>query len=303
MAEGPFSHLAQTLRGAAPAIEPPTPANVSLLPPVFQFSQNSLQDYADCARRFQLRYVLGQRWPAAVSEPIGEYEEHTERGAHFHTMVRRYYLGLLDDPAPPEDAVLRQWWQAFIETPPEGLPESIRLPEMEFSVPLAGQRLLARFDLLTIDPGERIVIVDWKTTQHRTARHILERRLQTLVYRYVATKAAGHLFGGTIAPEQVSMVYWFAIDPLNTEVFTYSEYEHEQARQELNGIIREIEQRGQAEPTSPWPLTEDEARCRFCEYRSLCRRDVPPGSVGESLIEGDSGGFDFDLDEIDEIAF
>ena len=44
------------------------------LPPTFQFSQNSLQDYVDCPRRFQLRYLLRQPWPAVESEPLSEYE-------------------------------------------------------------------------------------------------------------------------------------------------------------------------------------------------------------------------------------
>jgi len=29
----------------------------------FSFAQSSLQDYLDCPRRFQLRYVLNQPWP------------------------------------------------------------------------------------------------------------------------------------------------------------------------------------------------------------------------------------------------
>jgi hypothetical protein len=39
------------------------------LPYSFHFTQSSLQDYLDCPRRFQLRYVLDQPWPAVESEP------------------------------------------------------------------------------------------------------------------------------------------------------------------------------------------------------------------------------------------
>mgnify|MGYP007064289961 CR=1 FL=1 len=38
------------------------------LPVDFQFSQNNLQDYLDCARRFELRALRRLAWPAAQSE-------------------------------------------------------------------------------------------------------------------------------------------------------------------------------------------------------------------------------------------
>ena len=41
----------------------------SKLPPQFAFSQSSLQDYMDCPRRFQLRYLDRLIYPAAESEP------------------------------------------------------------------------------------------------------------------------------------------------------------------------------------------------------------------------------------------
>ena len=40
----------------------------------FRFSQGSLQDYVDCQRRFQLRYVVNQSWPDVQAEPLMELE-------------------------------------------------------------------------------------------------------------------------------------------------------------------------------------------------------------------------------------
>ena len=52
-----------------------SPVHVLLsLPSNFQFSQASLSDYADCARRFQLCYLLEQPWPAVQAEPLLERE-------------------------------------------------------------------------------------------------------------------------------------------------------------------------------------------------------------------------------------
>ena len=39
------------------------------LPDDFHFSQGSLQDYVDCQRRFQLRYLMKLAWPAVDAEP------------------------------------------------------------------------------------------------------------------------------------------------------------------------------------------------------------------------------------------
>ena len=47
--------------------------------PNFVFSQSSLQDYVDCARRFELRYIDELRWPAVVAEPSETHEAHMQR--------------------------------------------------------------------------------------------------------------------------------------------------------------------------------------------------------------------------------
>ena len=54
------------------------------LPANFRFSQASLTDYLDCPRRFQLRYLLEQAWPAVESEPLLERERLAELGRRFH---------------------------------------------------------------------------------------------------------------------------------------------------------------------------------------------------------------------------
>lgn len=53
------------------------------LPDSFQFSQSSLQDYVDCPRRFELRYILHQKWPALQTQPVIEFEHHMEQGSGF----------------------------------------------------------------------------------------------------------------------------------------------------------------------------------------------------------------------------
>ncbi len=305
---GPFSHWQQAIQMGGQ--EPEEPEVRGGLPPFFQFSQNSLQDYADCARRFQLRYMAGQRWPAAESEPIEEHERFMAQGSEFHRLVQRHVKfgsatlpGIPAEKLTPTDYPLAEWWDAYLSYPPPDLPEAVRLAEAELSTPLAGFRLLAKFDLLAIAPGERATIVDWKTTRSRPPRDTLARRLQTRVYPFVLVEAGAGLFGGPLDPEQVTLLYWFASAPAQPEIFRYTVPQHEDNRAYLGGLIEEILGRG--EPT--WPLTDDEHHCRYCVYRSLCDRGAQAGRLEEAGLAAGEVDVDFDfaldLDDLDEIKF
>lgn len=295
----PFDHWQEATRPRDVSPEPVIGANE--LPPAFQFSQQSLQDYVDCPRRFQLRYVLGQQWPAVEAEPITDHERFIEQGAEFHLLVQRHLLGIPAETLTPRDPLLARWWDAYLHSPPPDLPTALRLPEILLSAPIGTQRLMARFDLLAIEPGKRVVIADWKTTRHRTDRRTLATRLQTKVYPFVLVEAGGYLFGGNIEPEQVSLTYWFAEAPHSPETFRYDAAQHEDNRAYLAGLIAEI--LGQRQEI--WPLTDNPDHCRFCLYRSLCERGERAGQLSEGDLdsEGDEFDFEFDLGSIEEIAF
>ncbi len=249
-------------------------------PPVFQYSQSNLQDYLDCARRFQLRHLDGQPWPAPLVEPLSDAEAERRLGEHFHRLIERYYLGI---PVEPPVGIVGVWWEAFLDHLPANLPRAIRRPEALYSVPLADRRLVAKFDLLAIDPRRQIVIVDWKTGRLRPSRESLASRMQTRVYLFTAVEALAAAFGETVRPAAVKLIYWFAAAPEQPEVFTYSEAEHEAARRDLTELIESIERHAE----SIWPLTAHLERCRACNYRSLCERGVEAASVSETVIEDD----------------
>ncbi|MHB8627932.1 MAG: PD-(D/E)XK nuclease family protein [Aggregatilineales bacterium] len=264
----------------------------AVFPPVFQYSQDNLQDYVECARRFQLRYLLRQQWPAPLAEPLHDAETELRLGDEFHRLVERHFLGL--NVTPPA-GLLSEWWRAFETHPPPDLPDAIRKPEAAYSIPLAGRRLVAKFDLLAIEPGKRVVIVDWKTTRHRPSRKILEARLQTAVYRYVAVEALAHDFGGSIPPEAIRLIYWFAAAPTQPESFDYDAAQHAATGAYLRELIAKIEQH--TEPI--WPLTDDLRKCEHCNYRSFCER----GSHAAPLADPDQSGamLTFDLADVPEI--
>ncbi|MCP4589657.1 MAG: PD-(D/E)XK nuclease family protein, partial [bacterium] len=244
----------------------------------FQFSQASLQDYEDCPRRFQLRYVQRVAWPAPEADPALENEHYLRRGAAFHRLVHQHALGLPLDRlsnAVPDD--LQPWWRNYLDHGPPNLPDD-RYPEVLLSAPAGDYRLLAKYDLVAIDPARRAIIVDWKTSRKRTPHKWLAQRLQTRVYPYLLVRAGAHLNAGqSFAPEQVEMIYWFADFPTNPERFTYDEAQFRKDEIDLTTRIGEIAGRDDA----VWPLTPHERRCNYCPYRSLCQRGVRAGPLDE----------------------
>jgi hypothetical protein len=263
-----------------------------VLPDDFRFSQYSLSDFQDCPRRFYLRYIARQAWPLVETGPHGlgpqEYQDYLRRGALLHRWIERHWLGIPNSELATQHFELSVWWSRFLAADFSGLPEQ-RLPELELSAPLGEFRLYARFDLLALPPhpsplpqGERekIVIVDWKTLRGGNAPSydFLKRRLQTRVYLYVLATAGAPFNGGEpFAPEQCVMRYWLANFPERPWVeITYSQAEYAQDAARLLALAQDAAQRnGEAQ----FPKTDDERKCTYCVYRTLCHQRGAPGAA------------------------
>ncbi len=273
---------------------------MATLPSNFIFSQSSLQDYVDCPRRFQLRYLLRCDWPAIQTQPLLAAERHMERGQAFHRLAHQCHLGLSDKilEQAAASADLSDWWQALSTHGPIGLPAA-RHAESTLAIPLAGHGLSAKYDVLAAEPG-RLVIVDWKTNPRRPSRTVLEHRLQTHVYPFVAAAAAAGLTGVAVDPGQVEMLYWFAEYPLQPEVFRYSAERRDQDEERLTGLITEIA----SCRLDVYPQTESERACRYCVYRSLCEREgeAPPWDEQEDDPD-EAAGLDALLEQVAEIVY
>ena len=272
------------------------------LPEAFQFSQSKLQDYVDCPRRFQLRYVLMQPWPGLITESPLEFEEHLQRGADLHHLAHQYALDI--DPEnlaeTIDDETLKSWWQTFLQHPPSGLPQATRSPEVILAAPLAGYRLMAKIDLLAAEPGQRLVVVDWKTVRQPPSPAALEQRLQNRVYRYLAVEAGADFNDGQRPqPEQVEMIYWFAQQDGAIRQFPYDTRQHVANRKYLADLIDDITT--QQDPI--WPLTSNERHCRFCNYRSLCDRGVTAGFPKDLDDDLELPAVEIDLEQIIEVEF
>ncbi len=277
------------------------------LPEGHHFSQTSLQDWMQCRRRFQYLHIQRMPYPAPITADQIEYERHAEMGDRFHRLVHRHLVGIDADvlAAHIHDEQVRAWWGAYLEHGLTGLPAR-RHAEVALSAPLGGHRVIAKYDLIAAEPGKRLVIVDWKTARKPPSRTALEKRMQTVVYRYLLVEAGAYYNGvQPIGTEQVEMVFLVANFPTQPELLTYSTAQYHADRALLENLVREVS----AERLFPKvDETEKERVCRFCNFRSLCWENVSAGAF-EDMFEpdddpvADDSGFDIDLDQIAEIEF
>ena len=267
-----------------------------LLPEGFVFSQTSLQDYCDCQRRFQLRYLEHRVWPAPQTADALESERRMRLGHSFHRLMRQAYSGLAPaalDAVARAEPELALWWRNHQAAPPQDLPSGLREAELTLAVGLGAQRLEARYDLLAGEPGGRWEIVDWKTAPRRTPPWVLRERLQTRIYPWVLVQAGSTLNGGVpIAAGQVEMLYWFAEFPAQPERFPYSAEQAEADGAFLQKLLDEI----RARPPDAFAKIDERKRCKFCAYRSLCWQDV---QVGRWVDLGEEEQAEVDVEELD----
>ncbi len=272
------------------------------LPPDFSFSQNNLQDFIECPRRFELRYVLRQPWPAIQSQPVLEHEQHLRRGEVFHQMVQQHQIGLPVEKisAQAYDQNLLGWWEDYLGSQPHPLPEQ-RFVEHTLQMTHGKYRLLAKFDLIAIHPGKKLVIVDWKTGRRKPTRATLAHRIQTRLYPFLLWKCSGAFDKAiTYSPDQIEMIYWFTADPLSPERFKYTQKQAERDGEYLLELTQQVEHCLE----TFFPLTSQERRCALCVYRSLCNRGITAGSVDEEMDEEvDDERLDIAFDQIGETEF
>jgi CRISPR/Cas system-associated exonuclease Cas4 (RecB family) len=271
-------------------------------------SQSSLQDYQDCPRRFELRYLQRLAYPAVETEPALENEKHQREGEYFHRLVQQHLIGI---PAEQVGKLantenLQRWWENYIHakdltsftSSPKGKNLSSLYPEVTLSAPLGKFRLVAKYDLIAVDK-DRATIFDWKTYRRRPKNEWLHVRWQTRVYRALLAQAGAHLNGGnSFTPEQIEMVYWFADFPSEPARFPYKS---DQFKRDWDALIRIADE---IDTISNYPKTDEVSKCSYCPYRSYCNRGVRAGDAADAEAETEAEElFDVNFEQIGEIAF
>ncbi len=265
----------------------------------FTFSQSSLQDYADCPRRFQLRYIEQLAWPAVETEPAIENERHQQEGLLFHRLVQQHLIGLpaekLARLANTPD--LSRWWGNWQDF--RNLQDFGSLyPELTLSAPLGEHRLLAKYDLVAVQPDKKAFIYDWKTYCKRPRDEWMAARLQTRVYRALLIQAGAHLNKQTpFQPEQIEMIYWYADFPAEPARLPYTAAQYQRDWDALTSLVAEIAAR------RDFPLTANEEKCAYCPYRSYCNRGTQAGQLDEMGDEATLESIEVNFEQIQEIEF
>lgn len=271
----------------------------------FIFSQSALQDYVDCPRRFELRYLREVKWPALETQSVLAFEETMQRGQEFHHLLHQHALGV---PAEVLEATIREeemrrWWEAYVGWQAERLPAE-RHPEITLTAAVGEHPLMAKYDLIAKTAEGDFLIVDWKTGRAKRPA-TLAARMQTLVYPFVLARAGDWLNDGApIPPERIRMIYWFAEDARAVEFALNAEKLAADERR-LIAVFDELFGWPVGESAAfAFPMTLAERRCGFCVYRSLCNRGEAASEL-DALEEEDElpAPVALDLDALEEIAF
>jgi CRISPR/Cas system-associated exonuclease Cas4 (RecB family) len=273
----------------------------SELPAAFPFSQSSLQDYFDCPRRFQLRYIEHLAWPAVETEPVLQNERRQHEGQLFHGMVQQYLVGLPVEKLTrlANSVDLSRWWGNYLSHD-FNISGHTQYSELTINTPIGTHRLLAKVDLLAVLHGRKALIFDWKTTHKRPRDEWMATRMQTRVYRALLVQAGMYLNGGIpFEPEQVEMIYWYADFPSEPAHFPYNPAQYKRDWDALTGMINEISK------ARFFPLTEDEKKCGYCPFRSYCDRGGKASKQDEAEDEVEAAATEFNLnfEQISEIEF
>jgi CRISPR/Cas system-associated exonuclease Cas4 (RecB family) len=265
------------------------------MPQLTTLSQSSLQDYHDCPRRFELRYMQRLAYPAVEAEPALENEKHQQEGEYFHRLAQQYFVGI-----PVERIAklantdnLQRWWENFVNDKDLSSLQNLTglMAEASLSAPLGKFRLLAKYDLIAGDQ-DKVTIYDWKTYRKRPKNEWMLIRWQTRVYRALLARTK------SIAPEQIEMVYWYADFPAEPARFPYSADQFKRDWDALEKIAAEILSAGS------FPLTEESARCNYCPYRSYCDRGIRAGDASDAELESAAEElFNINFEQVGEIAF
>lgn len=267
------------------------------------FSASMLQDYQDCQRRFELKYILRQSWPAIPAEPVLAFETQMTRGRQFHFLVHQFYSGIPIETilAAVQDTLLREWFQRFIEFT-NSLSISRSFSEFQLSAVLDQHRLIAVFDLLVHTQDNHMIIFDWKTALRKPGREYLCKKMQSAVYPFVLQQNLMHLSSNlSDQPDTaIKMVYWFPEFPDEPVAIDFDRQKQSESEQFLSRILNQLEQKME---DGDFPKTQDERFCKFCPYRSLCERGIYPGDFIENgdLEDDDMTVIDIDFEAISSL--
>ncbi len=268
----------------------------------FSYSAKKIQDFIDCERRFELRYILNQSCPAITSEPILEIESNIKKGNEFHYLVHQFFSGVPEKTLREtiHDDIMIKWFDNFLSFYKTLKVKSI-FSEFPLNAQIGENKLTAVYDLIYLNENEEVGIIDWKTSKYIPKKTTLALKVQSILYPFILHEVSEEFLPGShFPPEKISMRYWYPASPEDDFVFPYGHAVHEDNRVFLENIFSEIQEK----KIGKFELTKDENKCGFCPYRSLCSRGITASNFLESKVHNmDESNISPNFDHLPEIPF
>ncbi|MFI3209648.1 MAG: PD-(D/E)XK nuclease family protein [Peptostreptococcaceae bacterium] len=224
----------------------------------FIYSQNSLNIYKSCPKKFKNKYVDNFSWKKEDKE---NYYDGLIEGSEFHLICERYFLdvelGINIDYKFYEDI------QNVINLNLKEDAEDI-LPEYELNYTINSKKISTKFDLLLVK-NNKFEIYDWKTqiieNKKISTKSSYEKRMQTAVYLLVAYEVLSKVFNKDIKFENISMNY-FEVSKNNLVTINYSENMYFEHKKLIKRLISQIE-------NDEFNIT-NKKHCDYCEFDGIC---------------------------------
>jgi len=255
------------------------------------FSQSALSIFNNCRRKFRYRYLDGLYWPAEWGMKE-EVKKDLKQGRLFHLLAERYYSQTLGETVLSSNQLLQSWLnrlKSFCSA------KNTVSAEQELRFKEGYLKLLAKYDLLKYNKvHKKFVIYDWKTDKKNLYDKDIENSMQSRFYLYLLYEAGYEYFSTDYELEQMpALIYWNPRYPEQKIQIKYSQKNFKSDKTFFKELISEILHE------SEFPLTDDLNKCRFCEYRPICRGEK---TESRELIEEDLD-LNLDWEAVEEIEF
>lgn len=255
------------------------------------FSQSALSIFKNCRRRFRYRYLDGLYWPAewGMNE---EVKNDLKQGRQFHLLAERYYSKTMGETVLNSNQLLQSWLErlkSFCRA------ENVVSAEQELRSQKGNLKLLAKYDLLKYNKSlKKFIIYDWKTDKKSLYDKKIKDSMQSRFYLYLLFEAGYDYFNDEYDLKNMpELIYWNPRYPNQKIRIEYNKDQFEKDKKYFKELINEILNE------KKFPLTDELNKCKFCEYRPICRGEK---TENKQIIEEDLD-LNLDWESVEEIEF
>ncbi|MGF1517509.1 MAG: PD-(D/E)XK nuclease family protein [Nodosilinea sp.] len=233
-----------------------------------------------CHRRYQYSYL--EPVPVPTDPAMAERQRW---GTEFHLVMQQRELGLPIEDFLRQDAALDAAVNGLLAAAPDLFAAAgFRQSEHRRTLPFNGYTLTAIYDLLVLEPDQG-QIVDWKTYQLPPKPAQLEKDWQTRLYLYLLVETS------ELAPEQVTMTYWFvappgseAAAPPSSIGMAYTRAQHRRTEADLQRLTDRLTTLLATENDLP-QVDVSQGHCARCPFAVRCQRSQERyGGDGEMVL-------------------